>query len=87
MTILGLVAACIGYSIVPDTSVHSHPSATWLVSHPELTLKYPVKFVWKHDDEFNGPLARFIREVKAHVLGEAVSAGFEARLQTSVRSG
>jgi DNA-binding transcriptional LysR family regulator len=70
MTILGLVAAGIGYSIVPDTSVHSCPSTTRLVQHPELTLKYPVEFVWKRDDEFNGPLARFIREVRAHVPGD-----------------
>jgi DNA-binding transcriptional LysR family regulator len=67
MTILGLVAAGIGYSIVPDTSVHSCPTTTRLFSHPELTLNYPVEFVWKHDDEFNGPLARFIREIKVRV--------------------
>lgn len=64
-TILGLVAAGIGYSIVPDTAVHSCPSATRLVTHPELTLRYPVEFVWKRD-HVNGPLTRFIREVEAH---------------------
>lgn len=66
MTILGLVAAGIGYSIVADTAVHSCPPGTRLVTHPELTLTYPVEFVWKHDHE-NGPLARFIHEVQAHV--------------------
>ena len=74
MTILGLVAAGIGYSIVPDTSVHSCPAATRLITHPELTLTYPVEFVWKRDHE-NGPLARFIREVEAYTARD-VAASF-----------
>lgn len=68
VTILGLVAAGIGYSIVPDTAIHSHPAATRLVAHPELTMSYPVEFVWRRDqDQDNGALHRFIQQMKIDV--------------------
>jgi len=51
VTILGLVAAGIGYSIVPDTALHSHPAGTRLVEHPELTMSYPVEIVWRRDQD------------------------------------
>lgn len=67
VTILGLVAAGIGYSIVPDTAVHSHPAATRLIDHPELTMSYPVEFVWRRDQDCaseNGALMHFIRQMR-----------------------
>jgi DNA-binding transcriptional LysR family regulator len=68
VTILGLVAAGIGYSIVPDTAAHSHPAATRLVSHPELTMSYPVEFVWRRDhDGDNAALQRFIEQMSLPV--------------------
>ncbi|MBN3727747.1 LysR family transcriptional regulator [Burkholderia sp. Ac-20379] len=65
-TILGLVAAGFGYSIVPDSALHCCPPSTALIAHPELTLTYPVEFVWKRD-HLNGPLARFIRDMEPRV--------------------
>jgi DNA-binding transcriptional LysR family regulator len=63
-TILGMVAAGMGYSIVPDTSIHGCPSSVLLAPHPELTLSYPVEFVWRHDPE-NTALDQFIENVRA----------------------
>ncbi len=65
-TILGLVAAGFGYSIVPDSAQHCCPSSTALIAHPELTMSYPVEFVWKQE-HLNGPLARFIRDMEPRV--------------------
>jgi len=60
--VLGLVAVGMGYAIVPDTTVHSCPSAVLLVRHPELTLSYHVEFVWRRDPE-NTALDQFIRNL------------------------
>lgn len=65
-TILGLVAAGLGYSIVPDTALHSCPPGTQLIQHSELTLTYPLEFVWRRD-HMNGPLAKFMRDMETRV--------------------
>jgi len=67
VTILGLVAAGIGYSIVPDTAIYGHPLATELIAHPELTMSYPIEFAWRSDHDHgqdNGALTRFIEQMK-----------------------
>ncbi|KPY14316.1 LysR family transcriptional regulator [Pseudomonas savastanoi] len=50
-TVLGLVGAGMGYSIVPDSSQYNCPSEVALVPHPELTGLYTIEFVWRSDSE------------------------------------
>lgn len=63
-TILGLVAAGMGYAIVPEACIYSCPDQVVLVDHPDLTLSYPVEFVWRAD-AVNPALDAFIRTVEA----------------------
>lgn len=46
-TILGLGAARMGYAIVPEASIYSCPNQVVLFDHVDLTLSYPVEFVWR----------------------------------------
>lgn len=62
-TILGLVAAGMGYSIVPDASSFSCPSEVVLIKHPELLGNYPVEFVWRSDSQ-NPVLLRMIEHIR-----------------------
>jgi DNA-binding transcriptional LysR family regulator len=59
LTILGLVAAGMGYSIVSDVSAYTCPRDVVLVDHPELTMSHPVSFVYRADDS-NPALLRFV---------------------------
>ncbi|MFJ2994521.1 LysR family transcriptional regulator [Pandoraea sp. NPDC087047] len=59
LTILGLVAAGMGYSIVSDVSAHTCPRDVVLVDHPELTMSHPVSFVYRSEDS-NPALLRFV---------------------------
>ncbi|HMO28107.1 LysR family transcriptional regulator [Enterovirga sp.] len=63
-TILGLVAAGMGYSIVSDAAVHFCPADVVLVDHPELSRSYPVEFVWRADAD-NPCLDRFVSKMLA----------------------
>lgn len=58
-TILGLVAAGMGYSIVSDASIYHCPADVVLLDHPDLTMTYPVEFVWRTGDD-NPALIRFV---------------------------
>lgn len=62
-TILGLVAAGMGYAIVPDASQFSCPSEVALVPYPELSAGYPVEFVWRSDTD-DPALARLVEYLK-----------------------
>jgi len=61
-TILGLVAAGMGYAIVPEASIYSCPNQVVLMDHADLTLSYPVEFVWR-TDTVNPVLEEFIKAV------------------------
>ena len=61
-TILGLVAAGMGYAIVPEASIYSCPNQVVLMDHADLTLSYPVEFVWR-TDTVNPVLEEFIKVV------------------------
>jgi DNA-binding transcriptional LysR family regulator len=61
-TILGLVAAGMGYAIVPEASIYSCPGQVVLLDHVDLTLSYPVEFVWRAD-VVNPVLEEFIKAV------------------------
>jgi DNA-binding transcriptional LysR family regulator len=63
-TILGLVAAGMGYAIVPEACIYSCPNQVVLVDHAELTLSYPVEFVWRAD-AVNPVLDAFVATVEA----------------------
>ena len=59
LTILGMVAAGMGYSIVSDVSAHTCPRDVILVDHPQLTMTHPISFVYRSDDN-NPALRRFV---------------------------
>ena len=61
-TILGLVAAGMGYAIVPEACTYSCPGQVVLLDHVDLTLSYPVEFVWRAD-VVNPVLEEFIKTV------------------------
>ena len=62
-TILGFVAAGMGYSIVPDVSEYSCPPDAQLISHPDLSSTYEVEFVWSADAK-NPALDQFIQHFR-----------------------
>ncbi|MFS2116473.1 LysR family transcriptional regulator [Herbaspirillum frisingense] len=64
LSILGLVAAGVGYAIVSDVSAYTCPEGVVLVDHPELTMRHPVSFVYRADNG-NPTLGRYI----AHLEG------------------
>lgn len=49
-TILGLVAAGMGYSLVSEASKYNCPSQAVLHEHPELRTPYDVELVWRKDN-------------------------------------
>jgi DNA-binding transcriptional LysR family regulator len=49
-TILGLVAAGMGYSLVSEASKYNCPAQAILHAHPELGTAYEVEFVWRKDN-------------------------------------
>ncbi|HXP97570.1 MAG TPA: LysR family transcriptional regulator [Telmatospirillum sp.] len=49
-TILGLVAAGMGYSLVSEASKYNCPAQAILHSHAELSETYDVEFVWRKDN-------------------------------------
>ncbi|WP_413708251.1 LysR family transcriptional regulator [Ralstonia sp. Ralssp110] len=63
LTILGLVAAGMGYSIVSDVSQHTCPKDVVLLDHPDLTMTHPVSFVCRADDG-NPALIRFVDQLQ-----------------------
>ncbi|QNB06143.1 LysR family transcriptional regulator [Herbaspirillum frisingense] len=66
-TILGLVAAGMGYSIVSDASRFNCPRDVVLFEHPDLSSSYDVEFVWS--DESRSPtLENFIRFLKKYTV-------------------
>ncbi|WP_296228900.1 LysR family transcriptional regulator [Ralstonia sp. UBA689] len=67
-TILGLVAAGMGYSIVSDASTYHCPADVILLDHPDLTMTYPVEFVWRTADD-NPVLARFVEVLRDGLAG------------------
>ena len=67
-TILGLVAAGMGYSIVSDASTYHCPADVVLLDHPDLTMTYPVEFVWRTGDD-NPVLARFVEALRSGLSG------------------
>ncbi|WP_431036900.1 LysR family transcriptional regulator [Pseudomonas yamanorum] len=62
-TVLGLVAAGMGYSIVPDSSQFNCPNDVVLLPHPDLTGLYPVEFVWRSDSD-DPALMRLVEHFK-----------------------
>ena len=63
LTILGMVAAGMGYSIVSDVSVHTCPKDVVLVDHPDLDMTHPVSFVYRTDNS-NPALRRLVECLK-----------------------
>ncbi|SDV47191.1 LysR family transcriptional regulator [Chitinasiproducens palmae] len=63
LTILGMVAAGMGYSIVSDVSIHTCPKDVVLVDHPELDMTHPVSFVYRTNDS-NPALRRLVECLK-----------------------
>ncbi|WP_043278073.1 LysR family transcriptional regulator [Burkholderia sp. A1] len=64
LTILGMVAAGMGYSIVSDVAVHTCPKDVVLVDHPELDMTHPVSFVYRTGDG-NPALRRLVDRLRA----------------------
>jgi len=62
-TILGLVAAGMGYSIVPDAAQYSCPEEVLLLEAPDLRGAYEVEFVWRLDDT-NPGLCQLVRTIR-----------------------
>jgi len=62
-TVLSLVAAGMGYSIVSDASKYHCPADVVLIDHPDLDMTYPVEFVWRAENE-NPALAHFVNELR-----------------------
>lgn len=63
LSILGLVAAGVGYAIVSDVSAYTCPEGVVLVDHPELTLRHPVSFVYRADNG-NPTLSRYMAHLE-----------------------
>jgi DNA-binding transcriptional LysR family regulator len=63
LSILGLVAAGVGYAIVSDVSAYTCPEGVVLVDHPELTMRHPVSFVYRADNG-NPTLDRYIAHLE-----------------------
>ncbi|MCS3469955.1 DNA-binding transcriptional LysR family regulator [Pseudomonas sp. JUb42] len=59
LTILGLVAAGMGYSIVSDVATHICPEGVVLLEHPDLNMRHYVSFIYRTNDS-NPALRRFI---------------------------
>lgn len=64
-TILGLVAAGMGYSLVSEASKYNCPTQAILHSHPELKTTYDVELVWRKDNP-NPALANFLASFRGH---------------------
>lgn len=63
LTILGMVAAGMGYAIVSDVSVHTCPKDVVLVDHPDLNMTHPVSFVYRTGDS-NPALLRLVKRLE-----------------------
>ncbi|MDR3518378.1 MAG: LysR family transcriptional regulator [Azospirillaceae bacterium] len=67
-TILGLVAAGMGYSLVSEASKFNGPAQAILHSHPELSATYDVELVWRSDNRMPA-LTNFIAMLRQHGPG------------------
>lgn len=64
LTILGLVAAGMGYSIVSDVATHICPEGVVLLEHPDLHMRHHVSFIYRADDT-NPALRRFVERLES----------------------